>query len=139
MTPRQFMEEVYEIAYGDQAYYRGFFPEEVLETLREFSDNALKVEELSLEPEQYEDMDRQLEESYRRGYMDGRKFALQQQESRNSTPLQQSKSMNTQRQFSLKTSLMHMSRHLRHQKTQRTIGNLLLTLTMMTTTLTTFH
>ena len=55
MTPRQFMEEVYEIAYGDQAYYRGFFPEEVLETLREFSDNALKVEELSLEPEQYED------------------------------------------------------------------------------------
>ena len=48
MTPRQFMEEVYEIAYGDNAYYRGFFPEEVLETLREFSDNALKVEELSL-------------------------------------------------------------------------------------------
>ena len=81
MTPRQIMEEVYEIAYGDQAYYRGFFPEEVLETLREFSDNALKVEELSLEPEQYEDMDRQLEESYRRGYRDGRKFALQQQES----------------------------------------------------------
>ena len=81
MTPRQFMEEVYEIAYGDNAYYRGFFPEEVLETLREFSDNALKVEELSLEPEQYEDMDRQLEESYRRGYRDGRKFALQQQES----------------------------------------------------------
>ena len=81
MTPRQFMEEVYEIAYGDQAYYRGFFPEEVLETLREFSYNALKVEELSLEPEQYEDMDRQLEESYRRGYRDGRKFALQQQES----------------------------------------------------------
>ena len=81
MTPRQFTEEVYEIAYGDQAYYRGFFPEEVLETLREFSDNALKVEELSLEPEQYEDMDRQLEESYRRGYRDGRKFALQQQES----------------------------------------------------------
>ena len=59
MTPRQFMEEVYEIAYGDQAYYRGFF----------------------LEPEQYEDMDRQLEDAYRRGYMDGRKFALQQQES----------------------------------------------------------
>ena len=81
MTPRQFMEEVYEIAYGDQAYYRGFFPEEVLETLREFSDNALKYEELSLLPEHYEDMDRQLEESYRRGYRDGRKFALQQQAS----------------------------------------------------------
>ena len=53
----------------------------MLETLKEFSDNALKIEELSLEPEQYEDMDRQLEESYKRGYMDGRKFALQQQES----------------------------------------------------------
>jgi hypothetical protein len=52
----------------------------VLETLKEFSDNALKVEELSLEPEQYEDMDRQLEDAYRRGYKDGRKFLLQQQE-----------------------------------------------------------
>ena len=79
MTPRQFMEEVYEIAFGDQAYYRGFFPEEVLETLREFSDNALKVEELSLEPEQYEDMDRQLEESYRQGYTHGRNFSQQQE------------------------------------------------------------
>lgn len=79
MTPRQFMEEVYEIAFGDQAYYRGFFPEEVLETLREFSDNALKVEELSLEPEQYEDMDRQLEESYRQGYKDGKNSLTQQE------------------------------------------------------------
>ena len=72
------MEEVYEIAYGDQAYYRGFFPEEVIEQLREFSDNALIYEELSLEPEQYEKMDRQLEDAYRDGYKDGRKFALQQ-------------------------------------------------------------
>ena len=63
MTPRQFMEEVYEIAFGENVYYRGFFPEEVLETLKGFSDNALI-----------------LEESYRRGYKDGRKFALQQQE-----------------------------------------------------------
>ena len=80
MTPRQFMEEVYEIAYGDQAYYRGFFPEEVLETLREFSDHALVYEEISQEPEQNEDMDRQLEDAYRRGYKDGRRFLLQQQE-----------------------------------------------------------
>ena len=78
MTPKQFMEEVYEIAYGDQAYYRGFFPEEVIEQLREFSDNALIYEELSLEPKQYEEMDRQLEDAYRDGYKDGRKFALQQ-------------------------------------------------------------
>ena len=78
MTPKQFMEEVYEIAFGDQAYYRGFFPEEVIEQLREFSDNALIYEELSLEPEQYEEMDKQLEDAYRDGYKDGRKFALQQ-------------------------------------------------------------
>ena len=71
MTPRQFMEEVYEIAYGDQAYYRGFFPEEVIEQLREFSDNALIYEELSLEPKQYEEMDKQLEDAYRDGYKDG--------------------------------------------------------------------
>ena len=71
MTPRQFMEEVYEIAFGDQAYYRGFFPEEVIEQLREFSDNALIYEELSLEPEQYEKMDKQLEDAYRDGYKDG--------------------------------------------------------------------
>ena len=80
ITPRQFMEEVYEIAYGDNAYYRGFFPEEVLETLREFSDNALILEESSLEPEEYEKMDEQLEESYKKGYLDGKKFALHQQE-----------------------------------------------------------
>jgi len=80
MTPRQFMEEVYEIAFGENAYYRGFFPEEVLETLKEFSDNALILEELSLEPEEYEKIDEKLEKSYRRGYRDGRKFALQQQE-----------------------------------------------------------
>tara|TARA_B100000925_G_scaffold258233_1_gene213047 strand:+ start:947 stop:1189 length:243 start_codon:yes stop_codon:yes gene_type:complete len=71
MTPKQFMEEVYEIAFGDQAYYRGFFPEEVIEQLREFSDNALIYEELSLEPEQYEEMDKQLEDAYRDGYKDG--------------------------------------------------------------------
>ena len=80
MTPKEFMEEVYEIAFGENAYHRGFFPEEVLETLREFSDNALILEESSLEPEEYEKMDEQLEESYKKGYLDGKKFALHQQE-----------------------------------------------------------
>ena len=82
MTPKQFMEEVYEIAFGENAYHRGFFPEEVLETLKEFSDNALILEESSLEPEEYEKLDEQLEKSYRRGYMDGKKFTLQQQEAK---------------------------------------------------------
>ena len=40
MTPREFMEEVYEIAYGDQAYFRGFYPEEVVERLQNFSDGS---------------------------------------------------------------------------------------------------
>ena len=40
-----FIEEVYEIAFGDDAIKRDFDKEEVLEKLREFSDNALKYEE----------------------------------------------------------------------------------------------
>tara|TARA_Y100000817_G_scaffold212341_1_gene166862 strand:+ start:4114 stop:4401 length:288 start_codon:yes stop_codon:yes gene_type:complete len=40
-----FIEEVYEIAFGDDAINRGFDKEEVLEKLRGFSDNALKYEE----------------------------------------------------------------------------------------------
>ena len=40
MTPKEFMEQVYEIAYGEDAYFRGFFPEEVVERLQEFSDGS---------------------------------------------------------------------------------------------------
>ena len=40
MTPKEFMEQVYEIAYGADAYFRGFFPEEVVERLQEFSDGS---------------------------------------------------------------------------------------------------
>ena len=40
MTPKEFMEAVYEIAYGDQAYFRGFYPEEVVERLQDFSDGS---------------------------------------------------------------------------------------------------
>tara|TARA_R100001480_G_scaffold58524_2_gene71520 strand:+ start:279 stop:437 length:159 start_codon:yes stop_codon:yes gene_type:complete len=42
---QKFIEEVYEIAFGDSAFDRGFDAEEVLEELRKFSDNALKWEE----------------------------------------------------------------------------------------------
>tara|TARA_R100001126_G_C4813444_1_gene143031 strand:- start:20 stop:190 length:171 start_codon:yes stop_codon:yes gene_type:complete len=41
---QRFIEEVYEIAFGDDAFNRGFDAEEVLVQLREFSDNALKKE-----------------------------------------------------------------------------------------------
>ena len=47
MTPKQFMEAVYEIAFGENAYKRGFYPEEVIERLQDFSDgsNPILIEE----------------------------------------------------------------------------------------------
>ena len=41
----RFINEIAEIAFGEDAIERGFFMEEVLEQLKEFSDNALKYEE----------------------------------------------------------------------------------------------
>ena len=41
------MEEVFELAFGDDAINRGYGCEEVLETLRHWSDLALKVQEES--------------------------------------------------------------------------------------------
>ena len=54
MTPKQFMEAVYEIAYGENAYHRGFFPEEVVERLQEFSDgsNPILIEDAWNEAEE---------------------------------------------------------------------------------------
>ena len=47
MTPKELIKAVYEIAYGEDAYLRGFFPEEVVERLQEFSDgsNPILIEE----------------------------------------------------------------------------------------------
>ena len=47
MTPKQLIEAVYEIAFGEDAFFRGFFPEEVVERLQEFSDgsNPILIEE----------------------------------------------------------------------------------------------
>ena len=47
MTPKQLIEAVYEIAYGEDAHLRGFFPEEVVERLQDFSDgsNPILIEE----------------------------------------------------------------------------------------------
>ena len=54
MTPKEFMEAVYEIAYGENAYHRGFFPEEVVERLQEFSDgsNPILIEDAWNEAEE---------------------------------------------------------------------------------------
>mgnify|MGYP003139182794 FL=1 len=40
MTPKELIKEVYEIAFGEDAYLRGFFPEEVVARLQEFSDGS---------------------------------------------------------------------------------------------------
>ena len=45
MTKDQFIEEIYEIAFGDNAINRDFDFEEVIERIQEFSDNALKYQE----------------------------------------------------------------------------------------------
>ena len=37
---KQLIEAVYEIAFGEDAHLRGFFPEEVVERLQEFSDGS---------------------------------------------------------------------------------------------------
>ena len=54
MTPKEFMEAVYEIAYGENAYRRGFYPEEVVERLQEFSDgsNPILIEDAWNEAEE---------------------------------------------------------------------------------------
>ena len=46
MTKDQFIEEVYEIAFGDNAINRDFSFEEVLQELLRFSDEALKWEDI---------------------------------------------------------------------------------------------
>ena len=45
MNDIEFIERVYEIAFGDNAINRDFDPLEVLEKIREFSDIALDMEE----------------------------------------------------------------------------------------------
>ena len=40
-----FIEQIYEIAFGDNAINRNFSHDEVIDRIREFSDTALEVEE----------------------------------------------------------------------------------------------
>ena len=44
---QKFIEEVYEIAFGDNAFNRGFDAEEVLDKIKEFSNNAYKWEKFT--------------------------------------------------------------------------------------------
>ena len=54
MTPKQLIEAVYEIAFGEDAHLRGFFPQEVVERLQEFSDgsNPILIEDAWNEAEE---------------------------------------------------------------------------------------
>ena len=54
LTPKELIEAVYEIAYGEDAHLRGFFPEEVVERLQDFSDgsNPILIEEAWNEAEE---------------------------------------------------------------------------------------
>ena len=44
MWDDNFIEAVFEIAFGENAFHRGYSKEEVLRRLRQFSDDALKFE-----------------------------------------------------------------------------------------------
>tara|TARA_R100001460_G_scaffold9044_1_gene22055 strand:+ start:4049 stop:4252 length:204 start_codon:yes stop_codon:yes gene_type:complete len=46
MNKDQFIEEIYEIAFGDNAINRNFKYEEVIAELKKFSDEALKWEDI---------------------------------------------------------------------------------------------
>ena len=54
MTPKQLIEAVYEIEFGEDAHLRGFYPEEVVERLQEFSDgsNPILIEDAWHEAEE---------------------------------------------------------------------------------------
>ncbi len=54
MTPKELIKEVYEIAFGEDAYLRGFYPEEVVERLQNFSDgsNPILIEDAYNEAEE---------------------------------------------------------------------------------------
>ena len=76
MNQKQFIEEVFEIAYGENAINRNFTFEEVIETLREFSDNALIFEESGLTRDELENISEISQESYKKGYIDRKKDEL---------------------------------------------------------------
>tara|TARA_B100000287_G_C20620568_1_gene775810 strand:- start:1466 stop:1606 length:141 start_codon:yes stop_codon:yes gene_type:complete len=44
MKKNKFIEDVYEIAFGDNAINKGYTEQEVLDKLKEFSDNSLEKE-----------------------------------------------------------------------------------------------
>ena len=69
MTRDQFIEEIYELAFGDNAINRDFTQEEVIAELKKFSDDALKwddipyVDKVRLDPD-FEPTDQEMMSSF---------------------------------------------------------------------------
>jgi len=69
MTRDQFIEEIYELAFGDNAINRDFTQEEVIAELKKFSDDALKwddipyVDKVRLDPN-FEPTDQEMMSSF---------------------------------------------------------------------------
>ena len=74
MSDSRFIEQIYEIAFGEDAINRDFSHDEVIEQIREFSDHALNWEELGLDVNDLHNISEEIEKSYRQGYVDGRNF-----------------------------------------------------------------
>ena len=70
----RFIEEIYELAFGEDAINRDFSHGEVIEQIREFSDHALEWEESGLDLDQLHNISEEMEKSYRQGYADGKNF-----------------------------------------------------------------
>ena len=74
MSDSRFIEEIYELAFGEDAINRDFSHGEVIEQIREFSDHALNWEELGLDVNDLHNISEEMEKSYRQGYADGKNF-----------------------------------------------------------------
>ena len=74
MNQKQFIEQVFEIAYGENAINRNFTFEEVIETLMEFSDNALIFEESGLTEQEIENISEISQESYKKDILTEKKM-----------------------------------------------------------------
>ena len=76
MREKKFIEEVYEIAFGDNAINRDFSFEEVLQELLRFSDEALKwedipyIDKVRLDPD-HEPTDQEMMSSFGTKWHDG--------------------------------------------------------------------
>ena len=76
MTKDQFIEEIYELAFGDNAINRDFTQEEVIAELKKFSDDALKwdnipyIDKVRLDPD-FEPTDQEMMSSFGTKWHDG--------------------------------------------------------------------